>query len=193
MRKGEFEFSIFWNLCEKIPWENLTVEAMHAASDHPRPQRPLCQPTRRPVALWGCTTADNTAIVCEIFRRQITMDLMHWRIMTLRRLKYTQIIITTLSLGKWVRDDGGTAFYKTISCLNSLLIWTQPYTYSILLWNCLLSLHSFSNDPNFRCMRFYLGPTWSFQINLFLFFYDNYIIYHSHTEVQRINSFSVQL
>ena len=107
MRKGEFEFSIFWNLCEKIPWENLTVEAMHAVSDHPRPQRPLCQPTRRPVALWGCTIADIIAIVCEIFRRQITMDLMHWRIMTQRlRLKYTQIIIiTTLSPGKWVRDS----------------------------------------------------------------------------------------
>ena len=119
MRKDGFEFSIFWNPCEKIPWENPTVQPPqhHGGTSiwgHQRPLRPLCLPMKRPVELWGFTTVGSTVTVCEISPlRQITMDLMFWRMIIkqwppMQRLKYTQNSSSiTLSLGKWVRDIWG--------------------------------------------------------------------------------------
>ena len=126
MRKDGFEFSIFWNPCEKILWENPTVQPpQHQGGTsiwgHQRPLRPLCLPMKRPVELWGFTTVGSTVTVCEISPlRQITMDLMFWRMIIkqwppMQRLKYTQNSSSiTLSLGKWVRDIWGTAFRKSI-------------------------------------------------------------------------------
>ena len=119
MRKDGFEFSIFWNPCEKILWENPTVQPpQHQGGTsiwgHQRPLRPLCLPMKRPVELWGFTTVGSTVTVCEISPlRQITMDLMFWRMIIkqwppMQRLKYTQNSSSiTLSLGKWVRDIWG--------------------------------------------------------------------------------------
>ena len=134
MRKDEFEFSIFWSPCEKTPWENPTVQPPVEETNiwgHPRPRRPPCRPMKRRVGLWGYTTVASTVTVCEISpRRQITMDLMFWRMIIkqwLNSRKYTQNI--TLSLGKWVRDvwAWGTAFRKSILTISNAMLYFHEF------------------------------------------------------------------